>query len=325
MPSVYFYTDAEVGVPWPGPDADRHISGDFPEPRFNWCAFPGFERTDDPAQADVFVVRQRLAQLSNEQIRGLPYLRGNELRHVFFGLGPDANRACYRTWPDIPAIYIRATCNQEMLRANPTTVAWPWPHEIDDMGPYVRKPEQDFVHDIAFQGCVNNELGRAIIASVEEEGLTKHVQVNPAWWPDMKDKKEKAHLRRTYLNAMSGARLHLVPTAVKLDGRLMGVVRYRLYEGMYLGVIGVHICDGCVLPLWDKIDWARCVITIREADADRTGEILREWLARHDDDHIRTMGLYARQMWWRWIDRRRWGENVAQIVRERWSVAQATS
>jgi hypothetical protein len=315
---VYFYTDGEVGVPWPGEDHDRRKSGDFPEPRFELCAFPGFERTRDPARADVFVVRQRLVNLSDGQIRGLPHLRGNERRHVFFGLGPDGSRECYRAWPDVPAIFIRATCNREMLEANPATVAWPWPHETADMGPHVRREGQGYEFDIVFQGCANNDLGRRVVTSVEKTpGLKKHIRVNREWWPDMEDEGEQERLRRTYLETTGAARLHLVPTSVELDGRLMGVVRYRLYEGMALGAVGVHLCDGCVLPLADKIDWSRCVVTVKEADADRTGEILADWLARHNDDEIREMGRYARRMWERWIDRRRWAENVAQIVRER--------
>ncbi len=315
---IYFYTDEEVGMPWPGEDHDRHISGDFPEPRFQLCAFPGFERTTDPAQADVFVCRQRLAWLTDKQIRGLPYLRGNERRHVFFGLGPDANRDCYRMWPDIPAIYIRATCNQEMLKANPMTVAWPWPHETEDMGPYVRQPGQGYEYDVVFQGCANNELGRRAARLIgQTQRLKTHIQVNHEWWPDMKDKARQEELRRQYLETLNKGRLHLVPTSVELDGRTMGVVRYRFYEGMYLGVVGVHLCDGCVLPLADKIDWGRCVVTVRESDVDSLGDILVDWLSRHSDGEIVEMGRYARQMWERWIDRRRWAENVAQIVRER--------
>jgi hypothetical protein len=318
MPKVYFYTDDEVGYPWPGEDHDRHVTGDFPEPRFQLCAFPGFEPTTDPTQADVFVCRQRIAWLSNEQIRDLPYLRGNERRHVFFDLGPDANRDCYRTWPDIPAIYFRATCNKATLRDNPTTIAWPWPHEIDDMLPYVRKDGQGYEWDVVFQGCANNDLGRRAAESARIIlGLKGHIQVNRDWWPDMNDKERQLALRHQYLHTLSRGRLHLIPTSVELDGRLMGVVRYRLYEGMFLGVVGVHLCDDCVLPLADKIDWPRCVVTIEEKYADHVGAILVEWLSRHSDEEIAEMGRYARQMWERWIDRRRWAENVAQIVRER--------
>jgi hypothetical protein len=315
---VYFYTDEEVGVPWPGEDHDRYKTGDFPEPRFELCAFPGFERTDDPARADVFVCRQRLAWLTDGQVRGLPHLRGNERRHVFFGLGPDGSRECYRTWPDIPAIYIRATCNRKMLADNPTTVAWPWPHETADMEPHVREEGRGYEWDVVFQGCANNELGRRAVESAGHiQGFKSHLQVNPAWWPDMEDEAAKDALRRRYLETLAGARLHLVPTAVELDGRTMGVVRYRLYEGMFLGVVGVHLCDGCVLPLAGRIDWSRCVVAVREADADNLGGILVEWLSRHDDGEIEEMGRYARRTWERWIDRRRWAENVARIVREK--------
>jgi len=93
---AYYYTEAETGVPWPGPDADFILPNGQKKygvqwPRFVWYALPGFEKTTDPAQADVFVVRQRLIWLSRAQIYGLPYLKGNERRHLFFDLGSDGD------------------------------------------------------------------------------------------------------------------------------------------------------------------------------------------------------------------------------------------
>jgi len=307
---VYFYKDNEVGVPWPGPDADRHLAGDYPEPRFIWYDWPGAKETDSPAEADVFVVRQRLIWLSNEQVRQLPYLRGNEQRHVFFDLGSDGSWKCYRNFSDIPAIFIRGCCTQEMLKADPDIVAWPWP--TVDMGAYA---DRSFRYDVVFQGQLTNDLGRRAVESVGgTPGLNVHIQVNPKFFAYEGAAKKQA-LAASYPETMAAGRLHLVPTSVPA-----GICRYRLYEGMSMARVGVSLCNGCVHPLADRINWHDCIVTIREGDATHAGAILAEWLTRHTDGDIQEMGRYAQAMWRKWLARDRWAEVIGQIVREKMSI-----
>jgi hypothetical protein len=306
MPEVYYYTDAEVGIDWPGPDIDRPKS--YPEPRFVWYDWPDFETTTNPKQADVFVVRQRLIWLSTEQVYSLPYLSGNERRHVFFDLGSDGARECYRDWPNLPAIFFRGCCTREILHKNPTTIAWPWP--VEDLAEQAPS-HKDFKYDVVFQGQAPNDMARRAVAAIRNSSLKCHIDVNRQFFAYMNDE-EKKQRQASYLETMRKGRLHLVPTSVPA-----GIVRYRLYEGMTLGLAGVHLCDGCVLPLSDRIDWDGCIIPIKEEYAGRTGEILTDWLMKHTDDDILDMGRYAREVWAHWLDRRRWGEVIGELVRER--------
>lgn len=317
MLKKYIYSDDEVGVPWPGPDADFILPDgrkkyDVEWPRFVWYALPGFEETDDPEQADIFVMRQRLIWV--DDITRLPYLRGNEERHVFFDLGSDGASKCFRSFPGIPAIFLRAVCSDEMLERNPTTVAWPWP--VDDMGKYVPLPEGGFRYDVVFQGQayqVGNEGGRALLKSVRRAGLNVHIRETPSFYGTMPwGTVEKARLRQEFQESMSGARLSLCPIS-----HAHKVIRYRFYEALSMGRVPVLFCDGCMPALADRIDYTRCIVRLDQCNVVNAGELLKDWLADHDDKEIVEMGSYGRAMWERWLKREHWAELVEMVVREK--------
>uniref|UniRef100_A0A6M3LST1 Glycosyltransferase n=1 Tax=viral metagenome TaxID=1070528 RepID=A0A6M3LST1_9ZZZZ len=304
---AYFYTDDEVGQPWLGPDADRLTHEDFepfPDPRFNWCAFPSFEPTEDPQEADIFVMRQRLSKVG--EIDHLPHLKGNEERHVFFDLADN-----YKTYPGIDALYLRGAAVQQVFDVNPTTVSWPWPTE--DFGRFMSTPAGGWQYDVSFQGQAS-DMARVAMQSCIDAGLGCAFHINDRFWPHICEDNDRVgeRLRRTFSENMQGGRLSLCPTTLT-----QGVIRYRLYEAMSMGRVSIHICDGGVLPMQDKIDWDRCVVHIAEADAANAGPIIKAWLDRHSDAEIWDMGLYAREMWVKWLWRGTWAENVDLVVRER--------
>lgn len=304
---VYFYTDDEIGIPWRGPDADRITHEDyepFPEPRFNWCAFPSFQLTEDPSEADIFVVRQRLSHMPKERVYDLPHLKGNEGRHVFFDLAD-----YYEPYPGIDALFIRAATTKQMLQVNPTTIAWPWPTE--DFGKWMPTPLGGWQYAVSFMGQAN-PMGAVALDAIQLD-MDTNVWVNDSFWPHIcdEDPDEGEALRGAFLDNMQSGRLSLCP--MTLDG----VIRYRLYEAMSMARVSILLCDNCVLPLQDKIDWERCVIQIPEDQAHETAVILRTFLARNSDEEIWERGLYAREIWVKWLWRGSWAENVDLVVRER--------
>jgi hypothetical protein len=310
---VYYYTDAEAGVHWPGPDADFLLPDgrkkyDVPHPRFVWYELPGFEKTDNPASADVFCLRQRLIWLSTQQIYSLPYLRGNERKHLFFDLGSDSEPACFRDFPDIPAIFLRAVCDKPMLAKNPTTLTWPWP--VDDLGEYMNRP---FQYDVVFQGQVIQGGEGVLLKSVQEAGLNVHIKKNNSFYGNMQwGTPEKQALRVEFAETMAGARLSLCHRS-----NPRGVMRYRFYEAMSMGRVPVLFGDDCILPFADRIDYSRCSLWLKESDAPNAGTILKDWISKHCDDEIIEMGKYGRAAWESWLKRERWNVIVEQVVRER--------
>ena len=94
-------------------------------------------------------------------------------------------------------------------------------------------------------------------------------------------------------------------------------MRYRFYEAMSMARVPVLLCDHCVLPFSDRINYARCVIQIRESSVPGTGFALREWLNAHSDAEILEMGVYGRAMWERWLAGAQWERVWGEIVKER--------
>ena len=317
MPKVYYYTDREVGLPWPGPDADRVEwckSQGIPHPRFVWYKWPGFVVTTDPRQADVYVVRQRLYGLTDKMIDSLPYYKGDaRYRHVFFGLGPDGPKA-FRDLSRFPGVFLRACVNRDMLKSDPDIIAWPWP--VDDFGDHAALPPGGFKYDAVFQGQV---VGRtqATISSVGGSSLRSHIVNLHGFFSNIRRENPDngIRLKKSYLETMQASCIALCP-----NDNPYGAIRYRLYEAMSMGRVNLFIGDECVLPLSDKIDWQSCIIQIADRDIHRTGEILEQWLSRHDDAEIIAMGLHAREMWVKWLKRENWGEIAGLKIRERLSL-----
>lgn len=319
-PRVYFYTDAEVGVPWPGPDADFIVNGKPKDPtvawpRFNWCAFSGFEETTNPDVADIFVVRQRLVWLTENQIHGLPHMcQDNMKRHVFFDLGPDGGEPCFRAFPDIPAIFFRAAVNKMMMEGTPTTVPWAWP--TDDFSKYPLVPDGGFKYDVIFQGQTVRERDNSQIVVdrlKNVSGLTKHLVVTPHFYGLMRDGRDRWALRESFIDTLHYGRLSLVPGCHRY-----GVTRYRFYETLSMGRIPVYIDDrGGVLPFADKIDYSNCCIFVKEKDVPQIATILQTWLDAHSDQEILAMGAYGRKMWKHYLNRASWAQRIEEVVREK--------
>lgn len=315
MPKVYYYTDQEVGISWPGPDPARkawcELQG-ISHPRFTWYAWPGFKETTDPRQADVYAIRHRLYELTDGMIESLPYYKGDtRYRHVFFGLGPDGGPKAFRDLSHFPGIFFRACVNRDMLKSDPDIIAWPWP--VRDVGEYVGLPPGGFGYDAVFQGQLAG-LTESAISSVERSGLKSHIVRTRGFFSSIRfaDPERAAELRASYLESMRASRVALCP-----NGNPRGAIRFRLYEAMSMGRVNLFTGDECVLPLSDKIAWQHCIIQIANRDAGNTGEFLRQWLSRHDDAEITAMGLRAREAWVRWLKRENWGIIAGKLVEER--------
>ena len=264
------------------------------------------EVTENPAEADVFVVLPDITHVSNEQLQALPYLKGNERRHVFFSISENPRRTV-----GIPAIIFRTDMNRHLLEAGETTtMTWPW-----GSANYYQ-PITEFKYDVCFQGWQGmTDLVHRSCQSVSESGLTHHIQINEEFFGNYEARGEVdkvAELRRTYLESMAVSRLVLAP-----QSHASGVIRYKTFEAMSAGHIPVIIGDFSIPPLEDRIDYSKCLLRINEQDVDRAGEILKDWLSRHPDDEIIEMGKYGHAAWAEWLDDDLWNYTWARLVKEK--------
>lgn len=252
--------------------------------------------TDDPARADVFVCATDIRHITDAQICALPYLRGNEARHVFFSLSENPKRAL-----PINALAFRTDHNQRLRDAG-NTYARTWAWGVDDLSDYVKLPADGFAFDVHAQMWASTPLTDETVESCKRAGLTVHDRRNHFFYGTLETNKDErlAELRQTFLDTMRVSRLVLVPRS------RAGVNRYRFFEAMSCGRVPVLFCDECLLPCADKIDYTRCSIKINERDAAWTGTILKEWLSSHTGHELIEMGLYGRVMWNRYLNSQRW-------------------
>lgn len=286
---AYYYKPSECGM-------DKFPSG--------LLRLAGFEKTNDPGSADVFVVPPMMMHVGRDNLLNLPYLRGNERRHVMFNVGEWMGVSL-----GIPAIMFRCDTTKRLLAADPTAISWPWP--VEDLGDWMDKP---FEYDVVFQGWVSTPLTNVVCDSVAQtKGLHAHIKRHNFFYGYCDESlPETQELRRTFLETLAASRLSLVPRSIP-----EGVVRYRFYEALSMGRIPVHFCDGCVLPFADRIDYDVCSIHIPESESARAGEIISDWLKKHSDDEIGERGAYGRQMWEKWLDSRKWESLFSMVVKER--------
>ena len=294
---VYFYTPEDVGLKEFQPGLMR---------------LEGFDRVENPANADLYCLPTIMHHLSKEVLLNLKYLAGNEEKHIVWDLADD-----FRTF-GVPWIAIRCACTKMMLEADPTTIAWPWPVEplprqrIDEILEGVYALTDPFGFDVVFWGW-NTPLAltyQACASVARTFGSRAHIRRNEFFFgyksesdPDYKEN------RQGFVAGLWEGRLALVPTSID------GVVRYRLYEQMSMGRgLPVHICDNAVMPWASQIGWEDIMITIPEAEVDNTGPLLAEWLGGQPDEVIRGKAQYAQGVFDEWLHRDRWDLLFARAV-----------
>lgn len=286
---VYTYTPEDLGFAGFPPGTLRLVGDDVIQ-------------VHDPYKADVFVIPPIIRHVNWAQV---PYLLTNETRHVCFNLAEDM---LLDTPPGVLAF--RCDCTKSILKRNPSTVSWPWP--CQDVLEEVGSPVIEEQLDITFHGWVSSPICETAVHSIEKAGLTHNIRRDNRFWGISVPLDERPNLRDGFLRAMKNSLLTLSVRSVP-----DGVIRYRFYESMAMGRPIVHVNDGAVYPLADRIDYARFVIRIPERDAKTTGDVVKDYLEMHSMMDILQAGEYARSMWLRWLDSRKWPETMTEIVREK--------
>lgn len=261
--------------------------------------------TEDPANADCFVLPTDIRHVTDQQILDLPFLDGNENRHVFFTLSEHEKRPL-----PVDALAFRTDHNKVLAVENPRARAWCWASE--DLAAYVKVPDGGFRFDVHAQLWASSPLTNQTVESCKEAGLAVHDQRNSFFYGHLETANDArlGELRQSFLETMQASRLVLVPRSRPR------VNRYRFFEAMSMGRVPVLLGDDVLLPCADKIDYARCSIRIGEEYAGVLGHALVDMLTQHTETGIIEMGLYGRSMWERWLAPAVWERSWSELVAE---------
>ena len=290
---------------------------------------PDVEEVADPDRADVLVIAQygfviHRAPAAWARLWDEPAIRRDPSRVMLADCADD------EYVPPVPGVlFFRCGAPARLRDAYPTLIPWPWPSP--DLG-WLRQGWTDAPtprrSDVTFHGWVRTDVAQAAVASVraafppERLDVETHADFHgyrgaaagnhrqgdlaPASL-DPETHRREARFRDGLLDAW----LSLAPESIP------GVLRYRVTEALSSGRIPVVIGDGHLFPFADRIPWGRIVVEIPSAQADRTGEILRDWLARVNSAERLAREAEAMAAYGTWLTRDRFAENMAIIVRER--------
>lgn len=290
---AYYYTAYEAALK------------EFPPGYFKLA---GFETTRHPEEADCFVLPTDIRHVRDDNFRCLPYLGGNEHKHVFFSLSEFPHRPI----PIKGALGFRTDQSAYLMRENPRVLPWCW--GVEDLERYVPIPNSGYDFDIHAQMWESSPMTTRAVASCEAAGLRVHKQLNNFFYGTLETEQDKRlpELRRTFLETMQRSRLVLVPRSRP------GVNRYRFFEAMSMGRVPVLIGDDVMLPFPNSQTWKRCVLRVPEAEVDELGTLIKKYLATMDHRQLRRSGLYGRKFWHHCFRNERWesvwGHSIANAL-----------
>lgn len=289
----YIYPASSIGLPeWP--------SGTL--------RLEGIEVTEDPTQADVFTVPGALTQLfpNTDSLYRLPYLRGNEARHVFFDCSD--NEPLY----GLPCMFIRCNTRPWYFEKDPNTISWPWPVESYDECFDV--PEGGFKYDLSFQAWLSSDCRKIAAKSCKETpGLNLDFSLYDNFTGYIWESSEGLRRRKEFRRSMKESRVMLCPESIP------GVFPYRFFEAMSAARVPLLIGTGFVFPWKDEIPYAQFSLQINSAN--RAGEAALDLVRKHSDSDLIDMGRMARKYWERWLDSRKWPALHAEAVLKKMGVA----
>lgn len=239
----------------------------------------------EPDHADCFVLPVDIRYVSDQQLLELPWLIGNEARHVFFSLGEHPTRAL-----PFNAIGFRTDHNRNLATANPMVLTQPWP--VEDLARYAPLPDAGFKYDVHAQLWASAPLTDTAVEACLTARLKVHDQRQPFFYGTLETANDPRlpALRRSFLETMQASRIVLVPRS------RAAVNRYRFYEALSMGRVPLLLCDACEVPFPDAEVWQHS-LRLHEADAHLTGVYLKEFLASHSDAELIERGTQLRQFW----------------------------
>ncbi|HTK88445.1 MAG TPA: exostosin family protein, partial [Nitrospiraceae bacterium] len=234
---VYTYRPEQAGVSaWPS--GELRLAGSIP--------------VDDPKDADVFVCPGNLSLfwngrdgLDHKKMYQLPYLKGNEARHVFLDISDNFRKAC-----GLPCMFIRCDVRSWMLKDDPNTIQFAWP--VEDFAECIDLPAGGFLDDVSFHGWLSSDA-RKIAAESCASARTRGLRANLALYRDFYgyiEKTPEGYRRRAeYVHSLRNSRMALCPESIP------GVLPYRFFEAMSAARMPVLVGTDYVLPFEDEIPY----------------------------------------------------------------------
>lgn len=267
-----------------------------------------FAETPYPATADIFVVPGSLGLFESRQhmYATLPFLHGNEHKHVFLGL--NENTTVY----DLPCIFLRSNLKTWMLARDPNSITIPWP--VDDFGACVEVPAGGFANDISFHGWVQIEKrgngstrARALEACEQDKRLRLDFAAYSSFYGHLEPGQQSIR-REWYERSLRRSRFALCPESIPGD------IPYRFYEAMSAARIPILVASDYVLPELPFVNWATFTLLVERNDTSSIPAVVHKLLQNTTEAELQLLAQKARWVWESWCDRNLWQHTFTVMV-----------
>lgn len=281
----------------------------------------GIEVTENPTEADVFVVpgNIRLFEKSSgvldiAKLNRLPYFKGNEHKTALFDVSDNFTQSVH-----LPILFIKCDARSWMLEHDTGTIQMAWP--VEDYGQCVEVPEAGFKYDIGFHGWVSSLVRRTSVESCQKtEDLKIDIEGHKDFYGYLKDDNPEQHRRRcNFIRSLRESRLQLCGESIP------GVFPYRYWETLSAGRVPLLIGSDFVFPFAEEIEYTRFTVMCPRFEAPNAGQIALDYVRTHTDEEIIETGKLARQAWLEFLDARRWPELMAKAVLKKLEAACPTA
>jgi glycosyltransferase involved in cell wall biosynthesis len=271
-----------------------------------------FVISESPEEADFFVFPYLLDELIEcagvqsvvAWLKQLPYYEGAEERHLFMTLHDSSEPF------GMPSCFFRAS----IKHSSKDSAAFALPYPVDDFCNRCHFESDRIKYDVSFVGfigdAVSGPVRRAMVESLQRTSqLRAYISVSERFH-GFEEPEVRLRRRELFVESLASSWLVICP-------RGTGENSYRFFETLSMGRIPVLLSDDCLLPFEESIDYDSIILRIPEHAADRSAEILQQWLASQTIGSVIDRCKKARKVWEQYLACPQWNRRIIETLRAR--------
>lgn len=268
-----------------------------------------FVMSERPEEADFLVFPYLLDELIEcagvqsvaAWLQQLPYYKGAENRHLFMTLHDTSEPF------GMEAFFFRASIKP----STKDTRAYALPYPVDNFQYRLHFDPERITHDVSFVGFIGDSTSgpvrSKIVKSLQQTSLLRTFVSVSVRFHGFEDPIVRTERRELFINSLASSWLVICP-------RGTGENSYRFFETLSMGRIPVLLSDDCLLPFEESIDYDSIILRIPEHAADRTAEILHQWLASQKRESLIERCNKARKVWEQYLACPQWNRRIIETL-----------
>ncbi|MHB8120726.1 MAG: glycosyltransferase [Desulfuromonadaceae bacterium] len=268
-----------------------------------------FAIAETPEDADLFVFPYLLDEMIEcaggapvaSWLCQLPYYKGAENRHLFMTLHDSSEQ--FR----MEALFFRASIKP----SGKDSRAYALPYPVENFQSRLHFDPERIIHEVSFVGFMGDSTSgpvrHKIVDSLQQTALLRTFVSASARFHGFEEATVRTERRELFINSLAESWLVICP-------RGTGENSYRFFETLSMGRIPVLLSDDCLLPFENCINYDSIILRIPEKAADRTAEILHQWLSSQTVESLVERCRLARRIWEQYFACPQWNRRIIETL-----------